>query len=158
MSDARGVQVVQAVAHAGGPGELPAVRSRQQAALAGDGEGPVEVAGHPAPLVVGEPEADDAPVRVAHGEPGQGAGVQRVLHPVGGDHHAHAQAGVPGGAVHGVEDDLDGRDQPAEQRGVRGGVDLDLQPAGAVRDVLLGALADQAVNVLGDRRHDRAMS
>ena len=48
----------------------------------------------PAPLVVGQPEADDAAVGVLHRQPGQGPGVQRVPGAVGGDDHRDAEAGA----------------------------------------------------------------
>ena len=111
-------------------GQLAAVRGGEQAALAGDGEGAVEVAGQAAALVVGEPEADDA----------RGPRTARRAGPACG-RPAGASSGWrrPGPAcrrpvsrdarVHRVQDDLQGRDQPAEPRGVRGRVDLDLQPA-----------------------------
>jgi len=143
------VQIVQTVPDARRPRQLAAVRSRQQAALPGDGEGAVEVPGESPAFVVGQPEADHAAVGVAHRETRQRTGVQGVLHPVRGHQDADTEPGVPGGALHRVQDDLQGRDQPAQPRGVRGRVDLDLQPARPVPDVLLGGLTHQPLDVLG---------
>ena len=59
----------------------------------------------------------------------------------------------------GVEDQLDGRGQPAEPRRVRRGVDLDLQPAGALGALVLGRLAHQPAHVgLAPRTTERATS
>ncbi|EGJ75334.1 putative adenosine deaminase [Streptomyces sp. Tu6071] len=146
---ARGVQVVEAVPYRGGARQLAPVRRREEPALARDREGAVEIARHPAPLVVGEPEADHALIGEAHREARERAGVERVLHAVRGDEDAHPEPGVARGRGDRVEDDLQGRDQAAERGRVRGRVDLDLQPPRAVAHVLLGRLADEALDVLG---------
>jgi hypothetical protein len=148
VADPAGPQVVQAVPDRLRAGQFTAVRGGQQAAVPGDGEGPVEVTGEAAPFVVGEAEAHHALVGVPDGEPGQGPGVHRRFHPVGRDQHPDAHPGDLGGVPDGVQDQLQGRDQPAEQRGVRGRVDLDLQPAGAVAPLVLGGLQHQAPDVL----------
>ncbi len=153
VADPAGPEVVQAVAHRLGAGQLAAVRGGQQAALAGDGEGPVEVAGHPAPFVVGQAEAHHALVGVAHGEPGQHPGVHRRLHPVRRHQHPDPDAGGLGGLPHGVQDQLQGGDQPAQHRRVGGRVDLDLQPARAVGHLVLGGLPDQPADVLLVAQH-----
>ena len=87
----------------------------------------------PAPLVVGEPEADHAAAGVLRGQPGQGARVERVPGAVGRDHHGDARGRSPRERLaHGVEHQVGERGDPAEPRGVPARVDLDLQPAAAV--------------------------
>ena len=100
--------------------QLAAVRGRQQAALAGDGEGPVEVAGQARAARRWRARSRRPPVRVPRGEPGQRPGVQRVLHPVGRDHDPRSRSRCSRARCRDrVQDDLQGRDQPAEPRGVR---------------------------------------
>ena len=107
----------------------------------------------PAALVVGEPEADHAAAGVLRGEPGQGAGVERVAGAVGGDHDGDAEPGRGRRLADGVEHEVgEGRD-PAEAGAVPGRVDLDLQPAAAVADVVLGGLAHQPAYVVLGAQH-----
>ena len=92
VPDPVGAEVLEAGAHAGRPEQLAAVRDGRQTGVPGDPEGPGEVLRSAAALVVGQPEADDAAAGVLRGEPGEGAGVQRVPGPVGADDHPDADA------------------------------------------------------------------
>ena len=85
------VQGVQAGAHRLRTHQLAAVRHQRKPGPLGDRERRRELGGRAAPLVVGQPEADDPAVGVLRGEPGQGARVQRVPGAVGGDDHRDAR-------------------------------------------------------------------
>ena len=63
MPDPVRVQQVKAGRNAGRPDEFPGVRYEQQPGPFGDAEGRRELPGGPAPLVVGEPEPDNALAR-----------------------------------------------------------------------------------------------
>ena len=76
--------------------QLAGVGNAEQPGVAGDRERRRERLGRPVGLVVGEPEADHAPVRVLRGEVGLVDGVGRIDRPVGGHDDAHADAEVPG--------------------------------------------------------------
>ena len=88
-----GVQVVEADPDVLGAAQLAAVRREQQPGPLGDPERRREVGGAAAALVVGEAEADHPAAGVLRGQPGQGAGVERVPGAVGGDHHGHPEPG-----------------------------------------------------------------
>jgi len=77
-------------------------------------------------------------------QPGQGACVQRVPQPARGDHHRDLAAGLDAGGACGVAHDLQRGGEPADQRRVGGGVDLQLQAPRA----LGGGLVDQPPHVV----------
>ena len=85
MAEPARVERVEAGPHVVGAAQLAAVRHQQQPGPVGDREGRAEVRRRPAPLVVGQPEADDAAAGVLGGQPGQGPGVERVPGAVGRD-------------------------------------------------------------------------
>ena len=137
-----------------GPAQLAAVRREQQPGRARRSrKAPREVGGAAAALVVGEPEADHAAAGVLTGEPGQGAGVERVPGPVGGDHHGHPEPGRRRGLADRVEHQVGERGDAAEAGAVPARVDLDLQPAAAVAHVVLGGLAHQPAYVVLGAQH-----
>src|SRR5450756_2665669 len=110
-----------------GAEQLPAVRHRGEAGVAGDPEGGRELARVPAPLVVAEPEPHhlaDAVAGIARGQAGEGPGFQRVSHPGRRDDDADLVAGDLAGLPRRVEDDLDRGGDAADERSVRGGVCL----------------------------------
>ena len=90
-----------------------------------------------AALVVAQPEPDDlarAVAGVPRGQPGQGAGVERVPHPAGARRRRPTSTPVRRARrARLVEDDLQRRRDAADERGVRRRVDLDLQPAASPR-------------------------
>jgi hypothetical protein len=136
--------------------QLAAVRHEHQAGPLGDPERRHEVGGRPSAFVVGEPEADHAAPDVLRREPGQGARVERVPGPVGGDHHGHPDAGADRRLPDRVEHQVGERGDPAEPGGVPRRVDLDLQPAPTVAHVVLGGLPHQpAYVVLGPEHRAR---
>ena len=127
------------------------MRHGGQAAPAGDGEGPLPGGGLPRALIVGQAEADHLArlvPGVAHRQARERAGVQRVTHPGGrhNDRHLHPAQGR--GLLGGVEDDLQSRGDPADEGGIAGRVDLDLQAARALGGVIQGGLQDNAAHDL----------
>ena len=150
VTDPVGGQVLQGGADVVRAEQLAAVRHRRQPGRPRDPERPGEVGRAAPPLVVAEAEAHHAArpaAGVAHGQPGQGAGIEWMPHPTGSDHqhdgHTRCRRGVPGGVL----DDLEGRGQTAQMHGVRRGVDLELEPPGAVAGVVLGGLVHQPSDV-----------
>ena len=133
--------------------QLAAVRHQPQPGPVGDPERRRELRGAPAPLVVGQPEADHAAAGVLRRQPGQGARVERVPGPVRGDHDGHAEPGVARGVRHRVEHQVGEGGDPAEPGGVPARVDLDLQPPAAVADVVLGGLPHQPAYVVLGAQH-----
>ena len=127
------------------------MRHGGQAAPAGDGEGPLPGGRLPGALIVGQAEADHLArlvSGVAHRQARKRAGVQRVTHPGGrhDDRHLHPAQGR--GLLGGIEDDLQGGGDPADEGGVAGWVDLDLQAARALGGIIQGGLQDDAAHDL----------
>ena len=120
--------MVHHVPHVRGAEQLTAVRDRQQAGLPGDAERGAEVGRRAAALVVRQAEADDRP-RVTGGQARQGARVQWVPGAGGRDDDAHAHPGLPLRERGLVEHDLDRRGQATHERGVAGGIHLQLEAA-----------------------------
>ena len=138
--------------HAVRPEQLAAVRDQRQPRPLRDRERRREVARPAATLVVGQAEPHDPAVDVLRGEPGQGAGVERVPGPVGGDDYRHAEAGVPlRDSTASSTRSVNAVTPPNGRRTAR--VHLDLQPAPAVADVVLGGLAHQAAYVVLGAQH-----
>ena len=146
-------EAVQALADVLGAAQLAAVRHQQQPGALGDPERAGEVARAAAPLVVGQPEADDAATGVLPGEPGERARVERVAGAVGRDHDRDAEPGALGGVADAVEHQVGELGDPAEPGGVAAGVDLDLQPPPAVAHVVLGRLEHETAYVVGRAQH-----
>ena len=146
-------EAVEAGADVVGTAQLAAVRDQQQVGPLGDPEGALEVLRAAAPLVVGEAEADHPAAGVLGREPGQRAGVEGVAGAVGGDHHGHPEPRALGGVADAVEHEVGERGDPAEPRRIAARVDLDLQPAPTVADVVLGSLQHQAAYVVGRAQH-----
>ena len=123
---------------------------RSQPGAPGDLEGRGEVVGAPAPLVVGQPEADHARRRRRTGRPagpgcarpaGAGSGWPRRPPPTPMPVAAEASRAASSTSS------SDGGDA-AEERRVRRRVDLDLQPARPLGGVVLGRLAHQPAHVV----------
>jgi hypothetical protein len=147
---------VQRVEHHGdvvGTAQLTTVRRQQQSGPVRDPEGPLELRGRPASLVVGEPEADHAAAGVLGREPRQRARVQRVAGAVGSDHHRHPEPGLARRDRDGVQDQVGEGGDAAEPRAVARRVDLDLEPAPAVAHVVLGRLPDEPVDITLRTQH-----
>ncbi len=104
-----------------------------------DTEGRREVGRRAAALVVGQPEAHDAPSGVLARETRERARVHRVTGAVGRHHHRDRDPGQVGGLRRGVQHQLGERGDPVEARGVAAGVDLDLEPPSAVDGVVSAA-------------------
>src|SRR6266487_448119 len=85
MADPVRVQVIQAGPDAVRADELAAVRDRKQPGAGGDPERRGELRWLAPALVIAEPEADDATPCVPRRQPGQRAGLKRMLRPVGRD-------------------------------------------------------------------------
>jgi hypothetical protein len=86
---------------------------------------------------------------VPDGEPGQRAGVERVPDPARRDDHPDLAGRRQAGFAGGVQDDLQGGRDPADERCIGRRVDLDLQPAGALARVVLRGLEDDPAHVVG---------
>ena len=98
VADAVGVEVLERLHDRLGAEQLAAVRHEREAGAPRDGEGRREVGDDPAPLVVGQPEADDVPcvvTGVVGREPGERAGLERVAHPARRDDDGHPDARPP---------------------------------------------------------------
>ncbi len=153
MAEPVGVQVVEAGPDVLGAAELAAVRGEHQPGPLGDPERRREL-GRAAPaLVVGEAEADHPAAGVLRREPGQGAGVERVPGPVGGDDHRDPEAGALARVACGIQHQVGERGDAVEAGGVPAGVDLDLQPPAAVAYVVLGGLEHQPAYVVLRAQH-----
>ena len=86
------MKVVHACSHVARPEELAAVWCEQQPGSFGDGEGRSEVRGVATPLVVAQPETDDATTGVLRRQARKAAGVQRMASSICRDHDADADA------------------------------------------------------------------
>ena len=99
VADPGGGQVVQGHLDVVGTEQLAAVRHPRQAGATGEVEGRGELGGPAAPLVVRQAEPDDGArplALVPDGEPGQGAGVERVPDPAGRHHDGDLRTGGEG--------------------------------------------------------------
>ncbi|OLT24808.1 hypothetical protein BJF82_06230 [Kytococcus sp. CUA-901] len=130
--------------------QLPGVGEGRQPGAAGDLERAAEGGGVAAALVVRQAEAHHlaGPVPgVLRGEAGQGAGVVGVPGAAGGHDDGHADPLLGTGQAGLVEDDLQGRGDAPDVRGVAGRVHLDLEPVGALGGVVDGGLSHDAAHV-----------
>jgi fucose permease len=151
VAEPGGPEVVQRRADVVRAEQFAAVRHAGQAGLRGDPKGRGELLGHPAPLVVAQPEADHLAGPVAGmvgGESRQGAGVQRMPDTARRDDDRDLAGGGRARLAGGVQDDLQGGGDAADVRRVGRGVDLDLQPAGALGGVVGRGLEHDAAHVV----------
>ena len=130
-----------------GPASSPPCGTASSPALAAIRNAGREVRDVAAALVVAQPEADHAAAGVRGGQPGQRAGLQRVLGAVGRDDDPDPDAGRPGRPRGRVEHQLQHRRQAAEPAGVARRVDLELQPARALGLLVLRGLGEQPADV-----------
>jgi hypothetical protein len=147
-----GGQGVQGVPHVVRAEQLAAVRQARQAGPRRDPEGGCEVRRVTAPLVVGQSETDHLARAVAGipgGQPCQRPGVEGVADPARGDDHRDLAGGGSAGLAGGVQHDLQSGGEAAHERRVRGGVDLQLQPARPFGGVVLSRLEHQPAHVVG---------
>src|SRR5487761_709239 len=147
------VQQVKAVPDAARADELASVRCEQQPGPLGDPEGRREVRGRPAPLVVGQPEADDALSRVLHRQPGQRPSVHRMPGSVGGNDDPDPDIRRPGRLLHGIEQKLSERGDPAVNGREPGRVSLELEPPGSFCPLILGDLPHEPAKVIRRAEH-----
>ena len=140
MADARGAEPLDGQQHRAGPAELARVRDPDEPGIPGDPERLLEVPGVSPGLVVGQPEAHDAPPGELACDPGVRLRVARVPRPVRGDHEAGADPVSLTRGQQRVEHHLDRGVQPAEAGGVRRRVHLELQPADARERLVLDDL------------------
>jgi len=147
MADPVGVQLVDARSDAGCASQLTAVRHGEQAGSGRDPERGGKVGGGASPLVVRQAEPDHPAARMAGREPRGRPGVKGMPGPVRGEDHADTEAGGACRRRGRVEHQLDERGQPAKSARVSGRVDLVLQPAGALGNLVLRHLSDQPADV-----------
>ena len=130
--------------------QLPGVGDQGQPGVPGDLEGAGELLGHPAPLVVAQPEAHDLAgpfAGILRRQAGQRPGVEGVPDPARRHDDRHLGPSARRGGPGLVEHDLDRRGDAADEGRVGGGVDLDLEPARPLGGVVLGRLAHDAAHV-----------
>ena len=136
-----------------GPTSSPACGASSSPARSAIRKAGAKSAAGPAPLVVGEPEPDDALPRVLRRQPGERPRVHRVPGPVGGDDDPDPDVRRPRRLSGRVEQQLGERGDPAVHRREPGRIGLQLKPPRPLGPLVLGDLPHQPVQVIRRAQH-----